>query len=113
MNDKDFIVNLTPTSLQFLRLPKDYDKRIRCGTLLFEYDNWQVLSCSCPEIVFKNGLLLGYNELFLPGANRNRDNSILPIRNKDVHPEILKVLHMFCCKYGYNFINLHEGVVRL
>lgn len=65
----EMIIELTKTSLQFIKLPDTYDKDIREDTYILRKHGWGVHSCSCPQVSLTG-------ELFLPGCSRYQDNMV-------------------------------------
>lgn len=93
------VIELTATSLQFIKLPDTYDKDIRENTYVLSRHGWNVHSCSCPQVSLAK-------DLFLPGGSRWQDSLVCHFpRNYDTYFTILSLLQEVCDKFGYLLIN--------
>lgn len=100
--NNEMVIELTETSLKFIKLPATYDEDIRGKTYILSRHGWNVHSCACPYVSTTG-------ELFLPGSSRFQDDMVCPFpRNYDTYFTVLSLLHGVCEKYGYRLINLKQ-----
>lgn len=98
----DMVIELTETTLQFIKLPDTYDKDIRGETYIMNRHGWNVHSCACPQV---NPV----GELFLPGGSRYQDGLICRFpKDYNTYYTIFSLLVEVCEKYGYNLINITQ-----
>lgn len=104
----EMVIELTETSLQFIKLPDTYDEDIREETFILSKHGWTVHSCACPQV-------LAPDSLFLPGSTRFQDNMVCSFRRDyDTYYTILSLLHAVCEKFNYRLINrTQERTVKL
>jgi hypothetical protein len=94
----EMVIELTETSLQFIKLPDTYDEDIREKTFILSKHGWSVHSCASPQV-------LSPDSLFLPGSSRWQDNKVCHFpRNYDTYFTVLSLLHGVCRKFGYLLI---------
>ena len=101
------IIELTKTSLQFIKLPDTYDTDIRENTYILSRHGWDVHSCACPQVTS--------DTLFLPGSSRFQDNMVCHFHNStETYCTILSLLIGVCDKFNYRLINIaQERTVKL
>lgn len=96
------VIELTETSLKFIKLPDTYDKDIREKTLIMRQHGWNVHSCACPYVSLAK-------DLFLPGSSRFQDTMVCSFpRDYYTYFTVLSLLQAVCDKYGYRLINLKQ-----
>lgn len=94
------VIELTKTSLQFIKLPDTYDNDIRENTYILSRHGWDVHSCACPQINPSAG------DLFLPGSSRYQDGLVCKFPNNyDTYCKIRLLLNEVCEMFGYHLIN--------
>ena len=92
------VIDLTETSLQFIKLPDTYDTDIRNNINIMKKHGWCVHSCSCPQVLLPD-------VLFLPGSSRFQDTMVCHFpRNYDTYSTVLSLLQEVCDKYRYRLI---------
>lgn len=104
----EMVIELTKTSLQFIKLPDTYDKDIRENTYILSRHGWNVHSCAYPHVNITG-------ELYLPGSSRWHDGLVCHFSNKvETYCAILSLLCELCEKFGYRLINRkQERTVKL
>lgn len=96
------VIELTATSLQFIKLPDTYDTDIRENTHIMSRHGWDVHSCACPQVSLAK-------DLFLPGSSRFQDTMVCYFpRNYDTYFTVLSLLQEVCDKYRYRLIILNQ-----
>ena len=95
----EMVIELTSTSLQFIKLPDTYDKDIRENTYILSRHGWNVHSCACPHVSLAK-------DLFLPGSSRFQDNKVCHFPNStETYCTIFSLLCEVCEKFNYRLIN--------
>ena len=98
--NNDMVIELTETSLRFIKLPDTYDEDIRENTFILRRHGWAVHSCACPQVNFSSGAL------FLPGSCRWQDDLLCYFpKSTETYCIILSILLTVCERFGYNLIN--------
>lgn len=97
------IIELTETSLRFIKLPDTYDTDIRNNTYIMKRHGWAVHSCACPQVNFYS------SALFLPGGSRHQDDMVCPFpKSAETYRAIWLLLCEVCEQYEYRLINLKQ-----
>lgn len=92
------VIELTETTLQFIKLPDTYDKDIRDDQYILSRHGWTVHSCACPQVTS--------DTLFLPGGSRDEDNVVCRFpKDYNTYYTIFSLLVQVCEKFGYKLIN--------
>lgn len=100
--NNEMVIELTKTTLQFIKLPDTYDKDIRGETYIMNRHGWRVHSCACPQVS-------SAKDLFLPGSSRDEDSLVCRFpKDYNTYYTIFSLLVEVCERFGYRLINIAQ-----